>query len=309
MELRAHAKINLFLDVVGRLENGYHNILSLMQSISLCDRIYLSVEDTGFPSVTLSCDAEGVPTDERNLAVRAANAFYRAAGFLKRTEIRIEKRIPVSAGLAGGSTDAAAVLVGLNQLFGERFAQEELCAIGKSLGADIPFCILSGTAEVTGIGEKLRPLPDIAAFPMVVAKRGSGVSTPEAYRKLDGRYDNFEGEHAGGTADSGTYDGLLAALDSGDPEEVSKHLYNVFETVVAEEHDEVRALKAFFLENGATAAMMSGSGPSVFAIFRTDEEASRATERLNREAGEELAFYVHPVRRYGDAASAAKEEA
>ena len=295
LDLNAYAKINLYLDVVGRRENGYHDILSLMQSISLCDRITLTVEDSCDPSITLITDTDGVPTDERNLAVRAANAFYEAVGYRKKTEILLRKRSPVSAGLAGGSTDAAAVFVGLNKLLGEPFSIETLCSVGKKLGADIPFCILTGTAEVTGIGDVLSRVEDAPRIPLVVAKCGEGVSTPWAYKALDERYGGFLGDTSGGTAPTGRYEALRKAMSTGDLDGIAESLYNVFEEVVLETHSEARALKKFFVEHGAVGTLMSGSGPSVFAIFRTDAEAELAAKTLNNEMGQAVAFAAYPV--------------
>lgn len=296
--LRAYAKINLFLDVTGRRSDGYHDILSLMQTVSLYDTVTVSVEDDESGAITLACDSSAIPCDGRNLAYRAAEAFYNALGYRKSTHIRVEKRIPVSAGLAGGSTDAAAVLVGLNRLCGMPFSEDKLCTVGKALGADIPFCILGGTAEVCGIGEVLAPLPDLPIFPMVVAKLGDGVSTPEAYRLLDGMFEGFAGKYAGGTVCKERYGALLAALRDTDSKRVAESIYNIFEYAILPKHGEASELKRFFLSNGAIGAMMSGSGPSVFGIFEDIETARRAADRLNKDREAPIAFAVTPVSRH-----------
>ena len=193
LQLNAYAKINLFLDVTSRRSDGYHNILSLMQSVELSDTVSITVDGHEEPGIVLQCDRPELPTDRRNLAYRAAEAFYAALGKKQHTLIAIKKRIPVSAGLAGGSTDAATVLVGLNRIFGAPFSVSELCVIGKTLGADVPFCIIGGTAEIKGIGDDILSLPDLPPLTMVIAKKGEGVSTPKAYGALDEAFDFFSG--------------------------------------------------------------------------------------------------------------------
>ena len=299
ISLKAYAKINLFLDVMGRREDGYHDIRSLMQTVSLYDTVTVSVSDKRDGAITLECDNAGVPCNEKNLAYRAAMLFYDEFGEKKETHIKIEKRIPVSAGLAGGSTDAATVFVALNRLTGEPFSNAVLCAIGKKLGADIPFCILGGTAEVSGIGDVLTPLPDMSPLPIVVVKDGEGVSTPEAYRSLDAIFDGFTGQYAGGTAETGRYEALLSCLRNGDTDAISKNLYNVFEPAILPHHSKASELKEFLLSSGAASAMMSGSGPSVFGIFRDNGSAERSASILNEGRETPIAFAVHPVGRGG----------
>ncbi len=292
--IEAYAKINLFLDVTGRRSDGYHDIRSLMQTISLCDTVMVSTEENAPDGITIECDDENVPCNEKNLAYRAADRFYDSLGRRCRTHITIEKRIPMAAGLAGGSTDAAAVLVALNRIFGAPFSPEELCTIGKRLGADIPFCILGGSAKVSGIGDILTPIPDLRPLYLVVAKDGAGVSTPQAYGLLDEIFHGFAGEYANGTAEKGRFEALLSELRC-DTAPVTS-VYNVFEQVILPRHREASDLKAYFLSSGAVAAMMSGSGPSVFGIFRDAETADRVAEALNARAGRTIAFSVHSVR-------------
>ena len=293
LRLNAYAKINLFLDVLRRREDGYHDIRSVMQTVSLHDT--LTVECTAGDAIVLSSDAEGLPLGEANLAYRAAVRFLDAAGITAAVKIHIEKRIPVSAGLAGGSTDAAAVLVALNRIHGEPFDLDALCAIGKTLGADVPFCIRGGTCEVSGIGEGLSPLSPMPPLPMVVCKRGEGISTPWAYRRLDELYDNFTGKYEGGTAADGVYGALLKALAENDDAALAHSLYNVFESAVLPVHPEACALRTRLVSLGASAALLSGSGPSVFGVFPTLDDARRAADILNAEAEKEVAFAVLPI--------------
>lgn len=294
VEMKAYAKINLYLDVTGRRTDGYHNIKSVMQAISLCDLVTVSIDENAPAVITLSCDNENVPCNEKNLAYRAADRFYDVLGKRKATHISIEKNIPMEAGLAGGSTDAAAVLVALNRIFDRPFSIEQLCAIGKKLGADVPFCILGGSAEVSGIGDVLTPLSDIHPLCLVVAKHDAGVSTPAAYGLLDEIFHNFTGEYANGTCENGRFASLLAELRTGSTVPV-KSVYNVFEKVILPRHKEAAELKEFFLSSGAEAAMMSGSGPSVFGIFRDAQSAECVAARLNEGHERPIAFAVQSV--------------
>ena len=293
--LNAYAKINLFLDVLRRREDGYHDIRSIMQAISLHDT--LTVECSEGEGIVLSSDAEGLPTDEKNLAYRAAARFLEATGIKAAVSIHIEKRIPVSAGLAGGSTDAAAVLVALNGMHGEPLSADALLSLGKTLGADVPFCIKGGLCQVSGIGEGLSALPDLPPIPMVVCKRGEGISTPWAYRRLDELYGDFTGKYDGGTAEAGVYDALLRAIAEGDRDALCRCLYNVFESAVLPVHAEAAALRRRLTELGADVTLLSGSGPSVFGVFRTLDDARRASAVLNEEEGREVAFAVLPTKR------------
>jgi 4-diphosphocytidyl-2-C-methyl-D-erythritol kinase len=293
LRLNAYAKINLFLDVLRRREDGYHDIRSVMQTVSLHDTLTVEVSEGN--EIVLSSDMEGLPLGEENLAYRAARRFLDTAGITAAVSIHIEKQIPVSAGLAGGSTDAAAVLVALNRMHGEPLDLDALCALGKTLGADVPFCIRGGTCEVSGIGDGLHVLSPMPPLPMVVCKRGEGISTPWAYRRLDELYDNFTGKYEGGTAKPGEYDALLRALSENDPSALSNSFYNVFESVVLPVHGEASALRVRFVSLGASAVLLSGSGPSVFGVFQTFDDARRAAEVLNAEAEREVAFAVLPI--------------
>ena len=296
LTLNAYAKINLFLDITGRRPDGYHTIAGVMQGVSLCDTLTLEVtEPVGMhlcvmgprpgaaESMTLTCTNPELPTDNRNLAWRAAEAFFSATGRGCRTlSIHIEKRIPAAAGMAGGSTDAAAVLVGLNELFGYPLTVDALCDVGVKLGADVPFCIRGGAMITEGIGEALTPVPPLRDCELVIACGGEGVSTPSAYRALDTLYGNFDpAAYAPHTEGLKT---LKSALWQGDLATLYGSVFNLFESVVLPDRPVARRVKEVLTERGAMAALMSGSGPSVFGIFRKGTgEAQRAAEALTAE--------------------------
>jgi len=292
---RAYAKINLYLDVVGRRENGYHNIISIMQTVSVCDLV--SVEFSRGEQTLISLSATGndrMPTDCKNLAWRAADLYLSQTGICGKVAITIEKRIPMAAGLAGGSSDAAAVLRALNQLCGKPLSTEELCALGAKLGADIPFCIVGGGALVTGIGEELKPLDPMPPCHLAVACMGEGISTPWGYGKLDELHNNFvdfksRDERCEQLINAMRRDELLDTTDC---------LYNIFEEIVPTVQPYVNRLKTMMLENGAIASMMSGSGPSVFGLFASSQAAERAVESMKVLGAS--AFVCQPTKAYSD---------
>ena len=267
---RAYAKINLTLDVLCRRDDGYHDLRSVMQTVSLCDDVEIDV-DTGKPWM-LTCDAAGIPCDERNLVWKAARAFFDMLG--KEPDgiaIRITKRIPSEAGLAGGSADAAAVLRALNRRADEPFPVEALCAVGAKVGSDVPFCVLGGTALAEGRGERLRKLPDAPELQLVICKPPLAFSTPELYQKLD----SIEIKARPDT------DAMLRALRSGDREQIASLLCNVFEQAVSD--PQIETIKATLRSHGALGAMMTGSGSAVFGVFRCPNCAKAACEALQRE--------------------------
>ncbi len=286
---RANAKINLYLNVISRRENGYHNIVSLMQTVSLCDLVSVEFRPSAHTQISLrSSGNAAMPTDCRNLAWRAAEKYLEATGQRGEVLISIEKHIPMAAGLAGGSADAAAVLRALNRLCGSRLSREELCAVGAKLGADIPFCIVGGGALVEGIGEKLTEIPSMPDCILVVACMGEGVSTPLAYAKLDDTYGNF----ATAAPEDPRVLRLLSALHTGDLSDVYGDFFNLFEEVVPQMQGEVDKVKKCMTENGALRAMMSGSGPSVFGVFADVSCAQTACEAIREMGGQ--AFVCHP---------------
>ena len=282
LTLPAPSKINLFLDITGRRPDGYHTISGIMHAVSLCDTVTLTltpVSNEEEPRHTLTCTHPDLPTDGKNLALRAAKAFFEATGTGNtHLHIHIEKRIPAAAGMAGGSTDAAAVLKGLNQLMGQPLTHSELCRVGLTLGADVPFCI-TGNAQITeGVGEILTPCAPLPPCYLVVACAGEGVSTPAAYKKLDELYGHFDGNGYASKTDA--FAAQLDALEKGDLCGVGKNAYNIFESAVLPTHSKAGYIKNILASSGAVLAMMSGSGPSVFGVFENEKDAQAAAKML-----------------------------
>ena len=259
----AYAKVNLTLDVLGKREDGYHDLKSVMQTLSIRDDIEIDV-GTGKPWKLL-CSMEGIPTDETNLAWKAAKVYCEALNKdPDGLEIRITKRIPVEAGLGGGSADAAAVLRALNEHYGNPLSILALAELGAQVGSDVPFCVVCGTAMVEGRGEKLRKLPDMPDCIFVVCKPDFSVSTPALYKKID--------EVAIATRPD--HQAMESALLAGDLEKVAHNLCNVFDPVVTEEHLELNYIKSLFHQYGAIGYQMTGSGSAVYAIVSEFEVAA-----------------------------------
>ena len=259
----AFAKLNLTLDVLGKRDDGYHDLTSVMQTISIRDDVEIDV-DTGKPWV-LHCDKEGIPADRRNLAWKAAEVFFEQT---KRTttglEIRITKRIPMEAGLGGGSADAAAVLRALNRHYGNPLSIMALAEIGALVGSDVPFCTLCGTAMVEGRGERLRKLPDLPDCCFVVCKPDFSVSTPELYKKID----------EVSIAKRPDHQAMESALLAGDLGKIAENFCNVFDPVVTADHLELNYIKSIFNSYGSINQQMTGSGSAVFAIVPDFEFAA-----------------------------------
>lgn len=263
----APAKINLFLDIIGRLDNGYHSLFMVMQSVGLSDKVTL--EESEEKGIFLTCSDGWLPTDEKNIAYKAAKKFCDYAGAEPSVKIHIEKRIPFAAGLAGGSADAAAVIVGMNEILKTNYSQRELCEIGLSVGSDVPFCIVGGTClsqNTGGVLSELKPLRDCH---IVLAKPEAGVSTAEAYEAADNTYlyhpDSMR---------------MLDACEKGDFDAMCKYAGNVFEQVI-EVADRVD-FKRIMRENGASLCQMSGSGPTVFGIFENKANAEKCASELSK---------------------------
>lgn len=267
----AKAKINLYLDVFPPRESGYHDIKSVMHTVSLADIVSV---DTDCAGIRLTCTDASLPTDDKNLAYRAAKLFFQKAEIDGGAYIYIEKNIPVAGGLAGGSTDAAAVLRALNTAFGEPLGMGELCAVGAELGADVPFCITGGCALCTGFGEIITPLPTLPETVCVIANGGEGVSTPAAYKKLDEMYGSALAK------DNGNIYEMIAALDDADVNAVCKNAYNIFESAVLPLHATASRLREIMSAHGAILSMMSGSGPSVFALYENSRDAEAAADEI-----------------------------
>lgn len=268
---QANAKINLYLDVFAKRDDGYHDIKSIMHSVSLADIVTV---DTDCDWVSLTCTEPTLPTDSKNLAYRAAQSFFDATGIKGGAKIHIEKNIPICGGLAGGSTDAAAVLRALNKAFGFPVSSDVLQGIGAALGADVPFCLAGGCALCTGSGVHLTSLSPLPETVCLIANGGEGVSTPEAYGRLDSMY----GERI--SADKGDIDGIINAITSGNVIGASGKAFNIFESAVLPTHSVASKLRDIMKNKGAVLAMMSGSGPSVFGLFNNEEEAAAAASEI-----------------------------
>lgn len=268
--IEAYAKINLTLDVTGKRPNGYHDVCMVMQSIGIHDIVTVQTE-TGADDIELTISHCDLPTDSSNLAYRAAQLFLQRTN--KQSDgirIHIEKHNPIAAGLAGGSTDAAAVLVLLNDLYQTGLTQEQLMEMGLALGADVPFCIAGGTMLAEGIGEVLTPLPHAPQAFVVLCKPPVAVSTPAIYRAID----------SVDIARRPDTQAMLRALKDGDLQAVSALLYNVMQPVTANMHPEIEDICRIMREHGAMNAIMSGSGPTVFGLFADRERAEKARKFL-----------------------------
>ena len=274
VEINGYAKINLFLDIQNKRLDGYHNIISVMQAIDWHDKI--KIYQTDHSGIQLQCTAEEVPVNQTNTAYKAAALFLETAKYSCGVNIVIEKNIPLAAGLAGGSADAAAVLLGLNKLFEFPLSNEKLLSLGAKIGADVPFCMTKGTQLTTGIGDKIDMFPTFSNCFIVCAKMGEGVSTPQAYQRLDVMYNNFSDYRP----KQEKLFILSEAIEACDLELLSKGVYNVFERPIEEMRPFVASLKKVLREHGAKVAMMSGSGPSVFGVFSNEKMATRACDVL-----------------------------
>ena len=259
----AFAKVNLTLDVLGKREDGYHDIKSVMQTISLRDDIEIDI-GTGAPWRIL-CDKENIPTDSSNLAWKAAEVFFAATGKdPDGIEIRITKRIPVEAGLGGGSADAAAVLRALNRHYEMPLSLPALAELGAQVGSDVPFCVLCGTATVEGRGDRIRRMPDMPDCIFVVCKPEFSVSTAELYRKIDEKVIGKRPDHQA----------MESAFLAGDLEKIVINVHNVFDPVVTAENPELNYIKSIMNSYGAVGMQMTGSGSAVFGICSNFENAA-----------------------------------
>ncbi len=268
MKLKAFSKINLLLDITGIKKNGYHSLFTVMQSVSLYDVI--TVEKNNSNEITVSCDTEGVPTDKSNIVYKCAEKFFEYADIKKDMgiHIHIEKNVPFGAGMGGGSGDGAAVLVALNKLFETEYSDKILCRIGVKVGADIPFCIVGGTALALDTGAVVAPLPDIKDYYIVVVKPDASVSTKEAYAAVDAvEYMKHPKNNT-----------MLELLADGECDEALKYCANVFEQAfdIPGRVD----IKDNFNKNGALAACMTGSGSAIYGIFSDEKSAVKSVESL-----------------------------
>ena len=271
---KAYAKLNISLDVTDKRDDGYHNMVMVMQSVSLSDDVHITVNESG--RVFARTNLRFIPSDARNLAVKAALRFFSAIGDTKHgAAIHIAKHIPVGSGMGGGSSDAAAVLRALNRVFSDRFTLEELAEMGADVGSDVPFCVMGGTMLAKGRGEiltRLTPLPDCT---FVICKPNFSVSTPELFRQLDA----VGNKHHPDTA------GILTALEAGDLPSICRRMFNVFETVEDRRMRPVSEIKSILLDRGAIGSIMTGTGSAVFGIFDNADKAKASVEGLRKEFG------------------------
>lgn len=270
-EINAPAKINLFLEITGREQNGYHTLDMVMQSVSLCDKLSVELTD-GSGRITLSCDDDAVPLGETNTAYKAALLFLKSAGCTDRdVSVDIKKNIPSQAGLAGGSADAAAVLASLNRLFDSPLDTAELCTIGERVGADVPFCICGGTMLASGTGTTLYRLKSMPQCSIVIIKPDVSVSTAEAYKRSDEVK----------SMDRKSSEAMLMAIKQNDLSALCREVYNRFEEVMS--LSEIDRVKQELLQRGALTACMTGSGSAVFGIFDNRAAAEKCCEELKND--------------------------
>ena len=267
MKVKVAAKINLMLDILKKLPNGYHSLFMIMQSVDLYDTI--TVDKNNEDKIIIKCDTEGVPCNEKNIVYKCADAFFNALSVTDRgITIKIEKNIPMAAGTAGGSTDGAGVLYCLNKLYNTNLSQKQLCEIGGKVGADIPFCLVGGTAVCLGTGTIVAPTTDLPDCYIVLCKPQQDVSTPEAYAQFDGL---SRVRHLDRIS-------MIDAVADGDYEKICSLCGNVFEQAV--EVPKRPHIKGVMRKSGADASVMSGSGPTVFGIFSEKEKAEDAYNKL-----------------------------
>lgn len=268
---KAYAKLNLALDVLGKRADGYHELDMIMQTVTLCDT--LSVRRGTGEEIRVMTNLGYLPCDERNIAYTAAKAFYQHTGCVRDgLQIVIEKRIPVAAGMAGGSADGAAVLRAMNQIYETRLSLQELAVIGKEVGADVPYCVCGGTMRARGIGEQLDALPEIPHCYFVLCKPQFGMSTARVFGALD----------CGEIEVRPDVEAMISALGEKDISKIAGLISNVLEPVVSAEHSEIRQLRRIMMECGALGACMSGSGSTVFGIFDSKARAEAGYRRLKK---------------------------
>ena len=278
MELtrRAYAKINLGLDVTGKRDDGYHLVRMIMQNIDIYDTLTFKDNESG--DITLSCSKEGIPTDGKNLICKVAMQLKAEYNVSRGADIHLDKVIPAAAGMAGGSTDAAATYRALNELWNLGMSEDDMCRLAVKLGADIPYCIVGGTALSEGIGEVLTPLKDMADCSIVIAKPGIDVSTGWVYTELD---NSKEVQHP-------DIDAIRKTIESGDIPGMCGLIDNVLEPVTTSKYPVIKEIEKVLEENGAVGAFMTGSGPTVFALARSGEQAEAMAAFLRESVDAEV---------------------
>ena len=285
LTLAAYAKVNLALDILGRRADGYHDMRMVMQAVSLGDTVTVTEAAEGF---RLLAEGLELPTGRKTMEQQAAEAFFAALGRpLPGLEVRLAKHVPAYAGLGGGSADVAAVLRGLRQLYSPELSQAELEAIGARVGSDVPFCLRGGTCLAEGRGEVLTDLPPLPACEIVLCKPDFGLPTPALFARVD----------RGDLGERPDVEGMTAALGRGDLDAVAARLGNVFEAVLTgPEAEAVDSIKGILLDHGALGAAMSGSGPTVFGLFRDAAAARRAADALSARYAQ--TFLARPVKTF-----------
>lgn len=268
ISLKALAKINLGLDVVRRREDGYHEVRMIMQTIQLYDR--LDIKRTQEPGIQIQTNLSFLPVNENNLIYKAAKLLMDEFSITDGVSVKLDKRIPVAAGMAGGSTDAAAMLIGVNRLFSLGLTKKQLMERGVQIGADVPYCIMRGTALAEGIGEALSPLPPMVKCPVLIAKPSISVSTKFVYQNL--KLDD--------TTIHPDIDRLIDDIKAKNLHDIAAHMGNVLETVTIPNYPVIDEIKKHMLSNGAVGAMMSGSGPTVFGLFDDEDTAKKAYKAM-----------------------------
>lgn len=271
IEMHAYAKINLSLDVIGKRHDGYHDLRMIMQSVELHDAVTVKIIDDAKKGIKIECDKVHVPIDDTNTAFKAARLMIDAFGINKGISVCIQKNIPVAAGMAGGSSDAAAVIKAIDRMFQLGLSLEEMARIGKDIGADVPYCIYAGTMLAEGIGDILTPLPSFCDVPVVILKPKISVSTSWVYS-------NYDSSKVHERPDT---EALINAIKKADVLSVASGMRNVLESVTAEKHKIINEAKRALIKNGACGSAMSGSGPSVFGLFSTYGAAYAAYKKLS----------------------------
>lgn len=289
LTLNAYAKVNLVLDVLRRRPDGYHDVRMVMQNLDLCDTLTFTVDETwkeqeGY-KITLSANREDIPTDEHNLIYKAIARMFEKFEVHASMHVHLEKRIPVEAGMAGGSTDCAAALVAVNDMFDLGLSEQDLKDIGVTIGADVPYCVMGRTALSEGIGEVLTPVAPLRNCYVLVAKPSVRVSTAMVYKNL--QLDTLE-KHP-------DVDGMITGLEAGDINQICASMSNVLETVTATLYPEIEQLKDMMKANGARNAIMSGSGPTVFGIYDTKEDAQAVGDKIIQEKLANEVYVTVPV--------------
>lgn len=270
LDVRALAKINIGLDVLGTLPNGYHEVSMIMQTVNLFDKLHISKTHDG--KITMETNLKYLPVNDDNLCIKAARLLKDEFNIKEGIHIELDKHIPVAAGMAGGSTDGAAVLYAVNKMFDLKLKSKDLMERGLTLGADVPYCIMRGTALAEGIGEKLKSIPPMVKCPVIIAKPAISVSTKTVYQKLDAQFDKVVHPDISK---------IISDIRRKDLPAICEHMGNVLEEVTIPMHPIIADIKANLLNNGAIGAMMSGSGPTVFAFFEDEATAKRAKDSLS----------------------------